>query len=238
MEKAGARHSKGDMNMLQSIHDRAVELGATCNGSDHDEDDIEKVDATIIKVDSNLGLVVGWAICCKKDGEDYYDLNRDVGGERVPEHIPEESMLHASFDFMQNSRLAKEMHVGDGKGTVVFAFPLTTEIAKAMGISTRITGLMIGMKPDPELFKKFASGEMRGFSIGGKRLSVEEVPLIKAVKEDDDIEVEDVIKMLGEDASAADYIRDFINSDDPRFEGKSKKKRTQMALAAFYSKEK
>jgi hypothetical protein len=37
---------------------------------------------------------------------------------------------------MENSRIAKEMHQGDAKGSVVFAFPLTAEIAKSLGITT------------------------------------------------------------------------------------------------------
>ena len=41
---------------------------------------------------------------------------------------------------------------------------------------------------------------------------------------------------LSPNATAADYIDDFVHSDDPRFAGKSKEKRKQMALAAFYAK--
>lgn len=169
LTKAGARHSRADQDMLQAIHDNSVNLGASCDSETDDE--AEKVDATVVKVDKNLGLVFGWAIICKKDGEDYYDLNIDKSGERVPEHIPESSMLAAASDFMENGRVAKEMHNGKAKGSVVFAFPLTTEIAKAMGIKTKVTGLMIAMKPSKELLKKFASGELKGFSIGGKRLT-------------------------------------------------------------------
>lgn len=33
--KAGARHSRSDISLLQQVHDMAVELGAKCN---HDED--------------------------------------------------------------------------------------------------------------------------------------------------------------------------------------------------------
>jgi hypothetical protein len=43
---------------------------------------------------------------------------------------------------------------------------------------------------------------------------------------------------LGSGASASDFIHDFVNSDNPRFDGKSKKKRIQMALAAHYSRKK
>lgn len=165
--KRGARHSSSDQTLLQSIHDQAVALGAQCDSAT----EIENVE--IVKVDKSLGLVFGWAVICKKDGHDYYDLNRDKDGNRVPEHIPEQSMLEAASDFMENSRMAKDMHNGDDNGTFIFAFPLTTDIAKAMGISSRVTGLMIAMKPKPALLEKFASGEYRGFSIGGSRVEVE-----------------------------------------------------------------
>jgi hypothetical protein len=128
----------------------------------------------IVKVDKALGLVFGWAIVCKQSGKDYYDLNIDSNGKRVPEHIPEGAMLEAASDFMQKSRVHKEMHSGDARGTVVFAFPLTTDIAKAMGIETKNTGLLVAMKPDAEMLAKYASGELTGFSIGGSRVKVRE----------------------------------------------------------------
>lgn len=124
--------------------------------------------AQIVKVDDSLGLVLGWAIISKRDGADYFDLQDD--------HIPEEAMLAAAVDFMQSGAMAKEMHAGGGKGTVLFAFPMTTDIAKAFGIETKTTGLMIGMKPDSaEMLGKFRDGTYKGFSIGGSRLTDEEV---------------------------------------------------------------
>lgn len=122
----------------------------------------------IAKVDEELGLVFGWAIVSKVEGEDYFDTQGD--------HIPENAMLKASAEFMQNSRMAKEMHVGEGKGSVVFAFPMTEDIAKAMGMETKQTGLMIAMKPDDaEMVKKFKDGTYTGFSIGGKRIKDKEL---------------------------------------------------------------
>lgn len=122
----------------------------------------------IIKVDEGHGLVLGWAIVCKRDGEDYVDLQND--------HIPEDAMLAASVDFMQNSRVAKEMHAGESKGSIVFAFPMTTDIAKAFGVETKTTGLMVAMKPDSaDMLAKFRDGTYTGFSIGGHRLEDEEV---------------------------------------------------------------
>ena len=41
---------------------------------------------------------------------------------------------------------------------------------------------------------------------------------------------------LGKDADAGDYVKDFYKSDAPQFKGKSKKKRRDMAIAAFLSR--
>ncbi len=130
--------------------------------------DYEDQVARILKVDDELGLVLGWAIICTIEGQEYFDKQGDF--------IPDESMLAAATDFMLNSRVAKEMHVGEEKGTVVFAWPMTAEIAKAFGIETNQTGLMIAMKPDnPEMLEKFRDGTYNGFSIGGRRIETEEV---------------------------------------------------------------
>lgn len=140
----------------------------------------------VTKVDSDLGIVFGWAIICKIEGEDYYDMQGD--------NIPEDSMLKASSDFMQISRVAGNMHrtVGgdlydetddaflSGKlvqniGTILFCFPLTSELKKAMEIDCPYSGLMIGMKIfDKKILEKFRNRSYTGFSIGGRRL-VDEV---------------------------------------------------------------
>lgn len=130
-------------------------------------DEFESGCAKVLKVDDSLGLVFGWAIVCKQDGDAYFDTQGD--------HIPEDSMLAALADFMQHSRVAKDMHEGDEIGPIVFAWPLTTEIAKAMGIETSTTGLMIAMKPPADILAKFRNGDYTGFSIGGRRLVDEEV---------------------------------------------------------------
>jgi hypothetical protein len=43
-------------------------------------------------------------------------------------------------------------------------------------------------------------------------------------------------EVLSKDASAGDWISDFVHSDNPKFAGKSVKKRQKMALAAYYAK--
>ena len=145
----------------------------------------KSIQAEVLKVDSELGIVFGWAIVCKEDGEDYYDLQGD--------HIPEDSMLKAAAEFMQLSRTAGNMHrtVGRGYydeeqflsgqlvetvGSIVFAFPLTTDLAKACNIRSKRSGLLIGMKIlDKAILDKFKDGTYTGFSIGGSRIQDEVV---------------------------------------------------------------
>ena len=44
-------------------------------------------------------------------------------------------------------------------------------------------------------------------------------------------------EVLSKSATAGEWISDFVHSDDPRFKGKTKEKRKQMALAAYYAKQ-
>lgn len=124
-------------------------------------------------VAEELRMAFGWAMVSKVDGEDYYDLQDD--------HIPERALLEASIDFMQGDRIAGDMHTREGDsvkkaGSVIFAFPLISEAAEALGIITKQTGLIIGVKiEDDEVLKRVKDGTYTGFSIGGERVRDEEV---------------------------------------------------------------
>ena len=131
----------------------------------------KEIRVEVAKTDTEHGLVFGYAIVCTEDGEPYIDKQDD--------YIPEDSMLEASVDFMLHSRDAGEGHdrTEDGqvvvKGTILFAFPMTADIAKALDIKVRKTGLIIAAKPDADTLAKFESGELTGFSIGGYRVKDE-----------------------------------------------------------------
>lgn len=115
----------------------------------------------IRKVSDELGLVFGYAVVCRVEGQDHYDLHGD--------HIPEAAMLKAATDFMLYSRVGGDMHEAVA-GTIVHSWPLTEDVAKAFGLEPKMTGWMIAFKPDtPEMLAKFKSGEYKGFSIGGRR---------------------------------------------------------------------
>lgn len=120
-----------------------------------------ELQAKVCKVDSRLGIVFGYAIVCKVGDKPFRDVQGDI--------ISESGMLDATTRFMEGSRIAKVMHQGSSVGKVVHSFPLTVEIAKALGIEAERYGWIVGMKPDEATLSKFASGELTGFSIGGRR---------------------------------------------------------------------
>lgn len=66
-------------------------------------------------------------------------------------------------------------------------------------------------------------------------------PSETAVEEDIDLTEEELDKQINEvlskDSNAGEWIGDFVKSDNPKFAGKSKEKRKQMALAAYYAKQ-
>lgn len=132
-------------------------------------DHVEKeAELRIWKYSKELGLVFGWSIICKEGGKEYYDLQGD--------HIPEDAMLEAASEFMQKRRTMKVMHKGEKVGEVVFAWPLTTEICKAMGVKSQVTGLMVAVKPSgAKILQQIKDGKLAGFSIGGQRLVDEDV---------------------------------------------------------------
>jgi hypothetical protein len=47
--------------------------------------------------------------------------------------------------------------------------------------------------------------------------------------------LEQLYEVLSKDAEASDWIKDFVHSTNPKFEGKSKEERIKMALGAYYA---
>ena len=55
------------------------------------------------------------------------------------------------------------------RGEVVFAFPLLSDVMEPMGIQSDRSGLIVGIQTDPDMFARYQSGELKQFSIGGRR---------------------------------------------------------------------
>lgn len=131
----------------------------------------KRLTAEVLKVNSELGVVFGYVIVSNINGQPYFDLQGD--------HIPEHSMLKAAYHYMSGDRPALVQHTGEltePDGKVVFAFPLTSDIMKALGLSGEKTGLIVGVKfSDPEVLDRYKKGVYTGFSIGGHRVKDEAV---------------------------------------------------------------
>lgn len=122
----------------------------------------------LLKFDEEHGIVFGFCLVCHKNGAPYVDSQ--------DEYVTEPAMMKAAIDFAESQRVAAEAHKSDDagevrkvevRGEVLFNFPLTSDIAKALDIETAQTGWLIGMRPDPDMLEGFRSGRLRGFSIGG-----------------------------------------------------------------------
>jgi hypothetical protein len=70
-----------------------------------------------------------------------------------------------------------------------------------------------------------------GRFLTGKKETNEEVDLTEEQLD------EMINEVLGKDATAGDWIKDFVHSDNPKFAGKSKAERKKMALGAYYGKQ-
>lgn len=120
-------------------------------------------------VNEELGLVFGWGIVCKEAGVPYVDTQGNI--------ITEKAMVEATTDFMKGDRMAGHQHTRMDAGSVVHSFPLSDDIAKAMGITCSKTGWMVACAPDPEMLKAFKAGKLTGFSIGGEHIEIDGQPV-------------------------------------------------------------
>lgn len=122
------------------------------------------IDVKVLKTSSKL--VYGWAMVNKirdEKGElvDYFDTDN--------ENFPEDISLKAFEEYMMGDRLVDDIHDEKPIGQIVFAFPMIEDIAKAFGLAEHLpqTGIIVGMRVDnPEILKKYETGEYTGFSIG------------------------------------------------------------------------
>jgi hypothetical protein len=117
--------------------------------------------ARFVKSSDELGLAFFWAFTTTNaDGSDHFDLQGDNIGE---------DFVKAAMEFMTEHKGAvDEMHDGvPTAGRVVFAMPMTPDIAKAYGLVTKQSGLMIAIKPTADQLAKLKTGEYTGVSIAG-----------------------------------------------------------------------
>lgn len=118
--------------------------------------------ARVVKTDEKLGLVFGWALATSLDGGEtpHVDLQQDA-------IIGDDELIKIAAEFMEQGAASDVMHDDNPDGKIVFAMPLTRDVAGALGITTKVHGLAIAMRPSRETFRRFVSKELNAFSIAG-----------------------------------------------------------------------
>lgn len=151
--------------------------------------------ARVVKTSDELGLVFGWALTTKANGADYFDLHGD--------NIVEDDLIRVAAEFMANGGATDQQHDFAADGRVVFAMPLTAEVAKSFGIQTDTTGLMVAIRPSADVFAKFKSGEYTGFSIAGigERETVKAARVVKHQLATDEVDGHAHAVLIYEDGS-------------------------------------
>lgn len=90
-------------------------------------------------------------------------------------------------------------------------------------------------------FNRAAMAKQRLMNLKGKKVrgaNIANLMRAAGLKEEEleESELDQLDEVLSADAKAGDWIHDFVHSTNPKFEGKSKKERIQMALGAYYAK--
>lgn len=121
-------------------------------------DEVQAV-AKFIGGDEELGLAWFWAFTStEKSGEAHYDHH----GDQV---VADTEMVKAVLDYMKRGGAVDEMHDYEQKSRVVFAMPVTADVAKSIGIQQ--TGLLVTIKCTADQLEKLKDGTYTGVSIAG-----------------------------------------------------------------------
>ena len=129
----------------------------------------------LVKYDEELRLVFGWANVSAYDGTEVVDSQSDS--------IPGDVLTKAFMSFMDNDRTGCVMHLRNDDGTpvgvgkILFAFPFTADIKKALGIDIPQEGVLIGFRADSdEVWEAVKGNKLQAFSIGGhgRRVEIDE----------------------------------------------------------------
>lgn len=125
-------------------------------------------------------MAYGWASVISDGGKPVVDLQDHV--------IEGETLVKAAISFMQDARLAKVMHEGDGAGEVLFAYPVVKGYLPE-GITSDREGLIIGIfVKNDEAWEGVKSGKLPAFSIAGSARKVAAIEKKKKPGDKDDDE--------------------------------------------------
>jgi hypothetical protein len=170
----------------------------------------------------------------KIDGEDFKILR---GKKKVEEEI---DMDDRTVDTLVGREKTKQKDdVGPNSNAKVTKFKLKSEETEQIDeLSKDTLGSYLDKKKSEYMKGKTQSGSKENAKDIQSMGKAHDKMTLKKMKESFEEPVLDELinEVMSKDASAGDWIHDFVHSDNPKFAGKSKAKRKEMALAAYYSK--
>lgn len=108
-----------------------------------------------------------------------------------------------------------------------------------MSVQDLISAIATGSAVETEQAFNQVMAEKIAARLEDMRVDVAQSMFKESVELTEEQQIDEALnEVLSKDASAGEWIKDFVDSDNPKFEGKSKEKRKQMALAAYYAKQK
>jgi hypothetical protein len=150
-----------------------------------------------------------------KEGNDRFHLHR----------------VHSSADDSDYRNLtAAEVHAHASKH-IGGKIKESTELDEIHRMKTKLNKL------DPISNKSVARQKLSNLMKSGKARGALIANKMRTLNMGDDLDQEDLDalhEVLSKDAKAGDWISDFVHSTNPKFDGKSKKERINMALGAYY----
>ena len=170
----------------------------------------------------------------KIDGQDFKILR---GEKKVEEEI---DLNDRTVDTPAGREKTKQKDdVGPNSNAKVTKFKLKSEETEQIDeLSKDTLGSYLDKKKSEYMKGKTQSGSKENAKDIQNMGKAHDKMTLKKMKESFEEPVLDELinEVMSKDASAGDWIHYFVHSDNPKFAGKSKAKRKEMALAAYYSK--
>lgn len=123
------------------------------------------VEVRVEKAAAEQRLVFGWASITTQDGAPVVDVHGDS--------MPTEVLEKAAYRYTLQSRAGKRQHAGEPVMHLVESVVLTKAKQDAMGVDLGREGWWVGFHvPDDATWGAIKSGDVTGFSIGGRGVKV------------------------------------------------------------------
>jgi len=196
---------------------------------DHEfTEDIEILEATD-KADTltfDIPLMIRMLELAREDVKDDMELHRIT--ERLIEIRSKGVLTMDDYEFIAGIKKLKEEldELAEGRMKDIATGAAEDKRLNKMSTLQKFRADSAARQKKHDVISKNSGGMTSAIDRLEKHMNKEEIELDQRINE-----------VLSKDASAGDWIHDFIHSDNPKFAGKSKSERKKMALGAYYGKQ-